>query len=546
MRQASVIFEEVNNSPIANTTVNGISSEVKANTSEPIAFAQSQSSLTNTQKSIAISPFIHKLLFFIWMVGIVSFISVTIWVNRRFALRLQFLPVNNLKLLSTFNTEKDKLNIKKEIPLIHTKQIRSPSLYGLFHPRLLIPVGILEEFNSEQLSHVFCHELLHFKRKDLWVNWITQGLLTLHWFNPLVWYAFLKLREDQEMACDAVTLKHLGTNNAKNYAYTLITLLEKNSNSSRIISLASLSGTQSQIGRRIAMIKNLHKTSIKWSLLIISVVVAIAFVTLSNAKASTSSMDEKKVPVTNSVSENNSQAVKVEPNNLISNEGWSLSITKVASLGGELGGFGYHSPFNESDTVRNYAFFFTIENAEGKDKAFLPKGKILGMVGTSGKFYDFFQGDLSLDNLYSRQHWESIGQPNSPGVFKFSTGADVDLNEQGIAKVVYQDENGEKYEIPFEGNITVIQKNVDVISKKVANLYGESNPEIVKVKPFPGESANSSGYIVTLEGNFNNDGKAASVLEFTMLADGTKVWALRGYNEGVGQDLWLLANQVSI
>lgn len=102
-----------------------------------------------------------------------------------------------------------------------------------------------------------------------------------------------------------------------------------------------------------------------------------------------------------------------------------------------------------------------------------------------------------------------------------------------------------RYEIPFEGNITVIQKNVDVISKKVANLYGESNPKIVKVKPFSGESANVSGYIVVLEGNFSKDGKKASTIEFSMLVDGTKVWGLRGYNEGEGKDIWL-DNEVSI
>lgn len=456
MRQTSVIFEEVNNSPIADPTVNGISSEVNANTSEPIAVAQSQSSLPNTQKSSAISPFIHKLLFLIWMMGIVSFITVTIRANRRFALRIQGQPVENLKLLSAFKMEKDKLNINKEIPLIQTKQVRSPSLYGLFHPRLLIPVGILEEFNSEQLSHVFCHELLHFKRKDLWVNWITQGLLTLHWFNPLVWYAFLRLREDQEMACDAVALEHLGTNNAKNYAYTLITLLEKNSNRSRIASLASLSGTQFQIGRRIEMIKGFHKTSIKWSLLVIGIVVTLAFVTLSNAKANTSNNDEAVVPVANVTPEITPQTVKIRPNKLVSNNGWSLSITKVMNFG-STNGWGWHSPFKETDTFRSYGIFFTLENVNGHDKAFRPKGKVLGAIGLSGKFYEFSKGgDSSLDNLYNngisgyQLSAKKSGEPYGPGIFKSSSGANVDLNEEGIVKVVYQDENGGKFGIPIQ------------------------------------------------------------------------------------------------
>ena len=534
MRQPPVIFEDVNHSPIADTTVNGISSEVKANTTEPIASAQSPSLLPNTHKSIAIFPFTHKLLFLIWMLGIISFIAVTVGVNRRFALRLQGQPVDNLKLSTAFKMEKDKLNIKKEIPLIQTKQVTSPSLYGLFHPRLLIPVGILEGFNPEQLSHVFLHELLHFKRKDLWVNWITQGLLTLHWFNPLVWYAFLRLREDQEMACDAVTLKHLGTNNTKNYAYTLIMLLEKNSNRSRIASLASLSGTQSQIGRRIEMIKGFNKTSMKWAFLVIGVVIALAFVTLSNAKASPSNLDGAMVPVENVTPEINLETVKIELNKLISNEGWSLSITEVVSLGRSQGGWGYHSPFKESDTVRSYGVSFTMENTEGKDKAFLPKGNVLGMIGTSGKFYSFHNGTPSLDKRYSNEHWESIGEPNSPGVFKLFTVADVDLNEEGVTKVIYQDENGTKYEIPFQGAISVSSNPIAVTSKKVAKLYGEFNPKIIKVDRIMIEFTDVSGYKIVLEGKFSKDDQKASALEFSMLGDGTKVLALRGYNEGIG------------
>ena len=457
MRQPPVIFEAVNHAPIADTTVNGISSELEANTPEPIASAQSPSLHSNTQRSIVISPFTHKLLFLIWMLGIVSFITVTVGVNRKFDLRIQGQPVVDMKLLTAFKKAKDNLNVKKEIPLIQTKQVTSPSLYGLFHSRLLISVGILEEFNPEQLAHVFSHELLHFKRKDLWVNWITQGLLTLHWFNPLVWYAFFKLREDQEMACDAVTLQHLGANNAKYYAYTLITLLEKNSNSSRIVSLASLSGTQSQIGRRITMIKGFHKTSIKWSLLIIGVVIALAFVTLSNAKASTSNNDGAVVPVANVVPENNTQNIKIEPNKLISNEGWSLSVDKVMSFGATKGTWGWHSPFKESDPARSYGIFFTLENANGLDKAFLPKGKVLGAIGLSGKFYEFSKEvDYSLDNLYNngidgyQLHAKKAGETYGPGVFKFSSNANVELNEEGIEKVIYQEENGDKFEIPIQ------------------------------------------------------------------------------------------------
>jgi len=471
MQKNSPIIGGANTSQITSSVDVGFSGVETGNRLEPITAAQKpQHILINTGeslKSIATSPFTQRLLFFIWIIGIGVFIAATVWVNRRFIQRIKGQSVVDTKLLMALKEAKNKLNIKAEVPLIQTMEITSPSLFGLFSPRLLIPVGILEEFNSEQLNHVFVHELLHLKRKDVLVNWLTRGLLILHWFNPILWYAFYKLREDQEIACDAITLEHIGINDAKEYAYTLIKLVETNSRLSRITSLANLSGSRSQIRRRITMLKFFHKATLKWSLLAVTVVGALAFVTLTTAtnastpntagiaKVSTTNTVKNVETVANVVPQNNPQAVKIEPNKLVTNEGWSLSIVKVLNLGGSKEGFGWHSPYKESDTARSYGLFFYAENAMGKDKAFLPKGKVLGAVGTSGKFYKVYKGYDSIDQGYNGENWSSIGKPNSPGVFKFSTGVDVDLNENGITKVIYQDENGNRIEIPVNIKPTI-------------------------------------------------------------------------------------------
>jgi hypothetical protein len=94
----------------------------------------------------------------------------------------------------------------------------------------------------------------------------------------------------------------------------------------------------------------------------------------------------------------NPQTVEVKPNILVRENDWSLSVTKVQSLGGAQGKAGRHTPFQESDEVRSYFVWCSIENAVGKDKAFLPRDEVLGIVGISGKFYEFYQGTYkSLD-----------------------------------------------------------------------------------------------------------------------------------------------------
>ncbi|EHQ90626.1 antirepressor regulating drug resistance protein [Desulfosporosinus youngiae DSM 17734] len=139
----------------------------------------------------------------------------------------------------------------------------------------------------------------HFKSKDLLVNWLTQGLLILHWFNPLLWYSLLKLREDQEIACDYLTIEKMGIGTPEEYALTLLKLAESNLKVSGIVSVASLLGTQSQIRRRIKMIKDFRKVPLKWALLVIPVVAVLVWVTLTNAKVSTSGTVGKVSAVTN-------------------------------------------------------------------------------------------------------------------------------------------------------------------------------------------------------------------------------------------------------
>jgi len=117
------------------------------------------------------------------------------------------------------------------------------------------------------------------------INWITQVLVIIHWFNPLIWYAFYRMREDQEISCDALAMDRLDTKQCNDYAFTLIKLVETYSTvPPRMAGLASLSGSKSKIKRRLAMIKNFRPGSVKWSGLGFLVIVLIAFAIFTGGK----------------------------------------------------------------------------------------------------------------------------------------------------------------------------------------------------------------------------------------------------------------------
>jgi hypothetical protein len=144
----------------------------------------------------------------------------------------------------------------------------------------------LKSLKSEQLRYIFLHELAHYKRKDIAMNWLMQVLLILHWFNPVLWYAYSRMREDQEIACDALALTQIQSYESKDYGQTIITLLMNISEQRQIPGMADLSGNKAQLKRRITMIKLFKQNSYRWSTLGLVVLVVLGSFLLTNGKTS--------------------------------------------------------------------------------------------------------------------------------------------------------------------------------------------------------------------------------------------------------------------
>ncbi|MHB8126947.1 MAG: M56 family metallopeptidase [Desulfitobacteriaceae bacterium] len=248
------------------------------------AAGESQPQVKSILWSFAASPLTHKLLLMIWLFGMAVFLVSTVVVNIRFSRSIRGQTLRHWFILVGLEAVIERLNIKRDIPLTFTPAVGTPSLFGLFNPRILIPEALTDHFTQEQLKFILVHELWHYKRQDILVNWLMQALLILHWFNPLIWYAFRKLREDQEQACDAMTVKYFGQDNSTGYAGTLIKLLECSAGPLRMANLTGLSGSSSLLKRRLMNIKNYPQSSFALTVFIIGIVILAAFVTLANAE----------------------------------------------------------------------------------------------------------------------------------------------------------------------------------------------------------------------------------------------------------------------
>jgi beta-lactamase regulating signal transducer with metallopeptidase domain len=100
--------------------------------------------------------------------------------------------------------------------------IPSPAVTGVLRPVLLLPAQFEQALSRHEARLVLKHELMHIKRGDLLLNTVLCSLLVLHWFNPLLWFAFFKARLDREAACDAHVLDSEDQIQRVAYGHTLL------------------------------------------------------------------------------------------------------------------------------------------------------------------------------------------------------------------------------------------------------------------------------------------------------------------------------------
>ncbi|WP_242142161.1 MULTISPECIES: M56 family metallopeptidase [unclassified Bacillus cereus group] len=237
----------------------------------------------------------YNLALYIWLFGVSLLAIVTFVMNGRLYFYIKKQPyITKENIMMIFENCRKSVGIRRNIPICVAGKISSPTVFGFFRPRVLLSNQHIERLNEKQLEYIFYHELAHIKRRDVAVNWLMYSLLILNWFNPILWYAYSCMREDQELACDALALTFVDSEEQIAYGHTIITLLEHYSGYYQAPSLANLSRNKHTLKRRIFMIKKFKKTSYRLSALGVIVVVAVAFVSLLNLNVRATEVDQSQ------------------------------------------------------------------------------------------------------------------------------------------------------------------------------------------------------------------------------------------------------------
>ena len=152
----------------------------------------------------------------------------------------------------------------------------SPFVLGLIKPKIYLPFNM----NEKDMEHVVAHEMAHIRRKDhLWKP-LGFILLTLHWFNPLMWLGYVLLCRDIELACDEKVIKELDHDARADYSEALLTC----SVNRRMIAACPLAFGEVGVKDRVKSVLNYKKPAFWIILIAIVAIIVVAVCFLTNPK----------------------------------------------------------------------------------------------------------------------------------------------------------------------------------------------------------------------------------------------------------------------
>lgn len=160
----------------------------------------------------------------IWFIGVVismSFLLFVYWKNYN-ELRFSTIIRHNVFIDKWIARSK----LKRPIVILQSDRITTPITTGYLRPRIILPKTMNME-DTHLIQYILAHEYYHIQRFDTVWKLLIACTVCIHWFNPLVWIMASLINRDLEITCDEMVVRHFGSGNKREYAYSLIAMAEQ-------------------------------------------------------------------------------------------------------------------------------------------------------------------------------------------------------------------------------------------------------------------------------------------------------------------------------
>lgn len=169
-------------------------------------------------------PFYLNHLAYILLAGTFIFIGVIIYQGYKLYRRIDHVCKldDSDQTLKIINGLRKELKIKRKIPVYISSEMVTPFLFGIFKPRIVLP-NI--PFSTNELRYIFLHELIHYKRRDVWLKFLLLLINAIHWFNPLVYLFRRDIDRYCELDCDNSVVRSMNESERKRYCQLILNVL---------------------------------------------------------------------------------------------------------------------------------------------------------------------------------------------------------------------------------------------------------------------------------------------------------------------------------
>jgi beta-lactamase regulating signal transducer with metallopeptidase domain len=232
-----------------------------------------------------------------WLAGAAGFVS--------FALVAYFRAIGRMRrgarpadaeLLALLDETAKESGLPRAPRLLVSSTVHSPGVCGFLRPLLLLPAGFPSAFSEREARLVLVHELTHLRRHDLPINWVLALLQAVHWCNPVLWFAFARMRGDREAACDAQVLSASGEDRRADYGHALLKLESALAGSRLSLGFVGIFERAAGMRARLRAIAAYQHTHPAWGAVAIAVIAALAIAGATRAQAPAPASNPDAVP----------------------------------------------------------------------------------------------------------------------------------------------------------------------------------------------------------------------------------------------------------
>lgn len=241
--------------------------------------------MPSAEKHINKTPTVINIVTMVWVAGMTLMLTYMLisWFRLKRRVKMS-VPVN---VILDYNSTKTSQKIYQ------SDAVESPFLFGIIRPRIYIPGSVARE----ELPYIVQHEMMHLKRKDYLIKPAGFLLLSVYWFNPFVWAAYVMLCKDIELICDEKVIRQLGASGKKAYSQALL----NSASNRRMITACPVAFGEVSVKERVKNVLNYKKPAF-WVLaaaVLACIIVPVCFMTQKKADASENSADSAGAGVQN-------------------------------------------------------------------------------------------------------------------------------------------------------------------------------------------------------------------------------------------------------